>query len=223
MILVKRNGSEFQHELSENFLRVENSFGTMYDLFKIGMMVDVLNEKIVEVVELVNSELKNEDFEVGSSMSRQPDVYFIRNEFQDTFRKSIFISSFSFFESGLSEIVETLKNYVDVGKYDDKIEGYGKVLSGFGLLNIGGNLWGIINDMKLVRNSLTHENSRIGRVKYDDLRKKINGNKYSGITLSGDTLILTKNDILKDSIDKYERVLMEIYDNSHKITTERKQ
>lgn len=170
----------FQH-----LFEYSEPWGLEYNLQKIELIISqievVINAKIEEVKTDIELE-KDEDVE--NSIKSQPINFFYLNDYHDTVRKSLFISLCSFFEIGLMQIIELLKEFQSVDDKMEKIDQKGKILNNAKLLNTSSSEWNIITDLFKIRNCIIHNDSFVQK-KHHDLIQKLNNQNFPGIFFNG--------------------------------------
>jgi|GEM_PF-6265345 len=206
--------SELQEQLKFLFDASE-PWGLEYNFLKIKIILKELDTIISNKIIEVENDIKGEgDVDIMRSMSTQPNVFFYKNDYQDTFRKALFTSLYSFFEIGLKEIISIINNIKKFGNADDVV-GIGRILNTAGLIEYN-NDWDNILKLASIRNVIVHHDSFVPEIeKYKNLHSCLVRNKISSIDYNG-YIRITGSEFIHTSIDKFRKVYNTIYFNSEK-------
>lgn len=118
------------------------------------------------------------------------------DEFADTLRKSFFINLYGFWEAQLFPLCKALEPYENIPKVGNARNfGPDQAKEFLGKINVplgGGTAWCTINNYRLLRNCLAHNNGEISRCKWQKEIESFIRTKKPALSIRGQIVVINK-------------------------------
>lgn len=193
--------------LLEDLLEEGNVYNFNYKMLKVQLILEHLDVIVEAKSKNTNESILNESNEdVIRSMYYQPDNYFYNIDYQDTFKKALFITLFNDFESCIDEIITRLNN----GNYPNfKTKNFynrWKYLINIGAISQSCATKDDCDRLRKIRNDIVHHASVITNAVFLNLDLEIPGLKCTG----DNRFIVTSSDFIKYTQETFYSMILKL-------------